>query len=289
MSIWQRWFGSRASSSEAEIFAKYRLHDVVARGRLSVLYRGEVAKSGEIVAVKVLTGYACQVADKLTRKLKKQWEGERALELQHPNVVRTLDCGKSQGRYYIVMEYLEGGNLSQLIHRCDPNIEGRRVEVMRQTVRGLGYVRRCGTIHRDVCTRNVMLDGDGVAKLIDFGVAANKGDRIRDTGKRTGRPSHMAPELIRTNRFDERTDIFALGVALYEACTSQRPFPSREEVFETLSSVLNAEAMPPRKVNPQISERLERVILRTLAPDRSLRYASCDDLLADLERVDDTI
>jgi serine/threonine protein kinase len=289
VSILQRLLDSFRSSSEADIFANYRLHDVIARGRLSVLYRGEDAKTGAAVAVKILTGYACKVAEKLTRKLKKEWEGERAMRLKHPNVVRTLTCGKAQGRYYIVMEFLEGGNLSQLVHRSDPKIQGRRIEIMRQATEGLGYVHKCGTIHRDICCRNVMLGGDGTAKLIDFGVAADKGDRIRNTGQRTGRPSHMAPELIRTNRFDEKTDIFALGVALYEACTGERPFHISDDTFETLSKVLNTDAIPPRQVNPEISERLERTILRALAPDRSVRYASCEDLLADLETVDDPI
>jgi eukaryotic-like serine/threonine-protein kinase len=278
-----------SSSSEAELLANYRLHDVVARGRLSVLYRGEAVKTGELVAVKVLTGYACQVAEKLTRKLGKDWEGVRAMRLQHPNVVRTLACGKAEGRYYIVMEFLQGGNLSQLIHRADSCLEGRRVELVRQAVKGLGYVHRCGIIHRDVCTKNVMLTGDGVAKLIDFGVAANKSDRIRNTGQRTGRASHMAPELIRTNRFDERTDLFALGVAAYETLTAKRPFHTHDDTFGTLSGVLNTEAVPPRVVNPAISPRLEAVMLRALAPERSVRYGSCDELLADLERVDDKL
>lgn len=289
MSLWRRLFGSGGASSEAEIFAQYRLHDVIARGRLSVLYRGECTKTGEPVAMKLLTGYACQVADKLTRKLKKAWEGERAMALRHPCVVRTLSCGKSQGRYYIVMEYLSGGNLSQLIHRNDTKIDGQRLRLLRQAATGLAYAHSMGTIHRDVCARNVMLDAEGNAKLIDFGVAADKGDRIRNTGQRTGRPSHMAPELIRTNRFDERTDVFALGVAMYETVTGQRPFHSREVAFETLSKALGSEATPPRQVKPEISERLERIMLRTLAPDRSLRYGSCDELLADLERVDDQI
>jgi serine/threonine protein kinase len=289
VSFWQRWFGSKAPTSEAEIFANYRLFDVVAQGRLSVMYRGEDAKTGEPVAVKILTPYACKVADKLSRKLKKPWEGERALKLQHTHLVRTITCGKTQRRYYIVMEFLEGGTLSQAIQSNSPTIQGRRVEIMRQAASGLEYVHKRGVIHRDVCTRNVMLDADGVAKLIDFGVAADKGDRIRDTGQRTGRPSHMAPELIRTTRFDERTDIFALGVSLYEAITGRRPFHSRDETFETLASVLNTEATPPRKVNPQISEQLEAVILRVLAPHRALRYPSVTELLADLERVDDKL
>lgn len=285
MTFWRRWFRRTGTGVAAEAYGKYRLVEPIAEGRLSVLYRGEHARTGETVAVKVLTDYAGRVARKLSRKLHKPWEGARALELRHPHVVHTIDCGKERGTYYIVMEFLAGGTVSQLIHARAPSIEGQRVRVMREAAAGLHYVHSRGVIHRDVCLQNIMLDAQGAAKLIDFGVAAHRGDRIRNTGQRTGRPSHMAPELIRTNRFNERTDIFAFGVSLYEIATGRRPFAMRDETFETLSSVLNTETRPPRSLNPRVSERLEAIILRALDPQPARRFPSIALLLEHLERV----
>ena len=285
MALLQRLFGWTGDDSGAGLYGNYRLLDRIAIGRLSTLYRGEHVRTGEVVALKVLSEYGCRVADKLTRKLHKDWEGERGLKLQHPNVVRTIACGKEHEVYYLVMEYLAGGNLASLLQARAPTIEGRRIEVMRQAARGLEYVHSRGVIHRDICLRNVMLAGDGTAKLIDFGVAADRGDRIRDTGFRTGRPAYMAPELIRTNRFDERTDLYAFGIALYEVACGQKPYRTTDDPYQMLATVLNTEVPPPSRLRPSLSKRLERVILRAIEPRREARFASVTELLDALEHV----
>jgi serine/threonine protein kinase len=263
------------------------LLDRVAQGRLSTLYRAKLVRTGETVALKLLSEYGCRVANKLSRKLKKDWEGARALKLSHPNVVRTIACGRERGRYYIVMEFLSGGNLSGLLRSDSPAVQGKKIEIMRQAARALEYVHEQGTIHRDVCPRNVMLDADGDAKLIDFGVAATKGDRVRNVGTPAGRPGYMAPERVRHNRFNERTDIYAFGVSLYEVATGQRPFRVSEETYRALASMLNIGFPPPRKVRPSISPRLEAIILRAMATRPDARYPSMTVLLEHLADVTD--
>lgn len=287
MALWRELFKAEGAPEEAPTFGDYQVVEKIAQGRLSALYRGTHTKTGEVAAIKVLSDYGCRVADKLTRKLKKDWEGSRALKLQHRNVVRTIACGKEHGCYYILMEFLPGGNLSDLLRSHSPALDGKRLEVLRQATRGLEYVHACGVIHRDICPRNVMLSAYGVAKLIDFGVAADRGDRIRNTGQRTGRPAYMAPELIRTNHFDDRTDIYAMGVSLYEAATGKRPFHVADDTFKALSAVLNAEAPAPRQVRASISPRLEAVIQKAMAANPTRRYRSATELLADLEGISD--
>ena len=269
------------------MYGEYRVVERIAGGRLSMLHRGEHVRSGAPAAVKVLSEYGGRVADKLTLKLHKDWEGERALKIQHPHVVHTLACGKEHGTYYIVMEYLTGGTLAALIQANSPTIQGRKMEIMRQAALGLEFVHRCGVIHRDICPRNVMLNAEGAAKLIDFGVAAARDDRIRDTGTRTGRPAYMAPELIRTNRFDERTDIYAFGVALYEVACGQRPYRTSDDPYAALSVVLNTEIPRPSKVRPSLSPRLEATILRAMEPRPESRYPSATAILNDLAAVTD--
>jgi serine/threonine-protein kinase len=285
VSLLHQLFGSRGDGDETEAFGDYRLTEKIADGRLSTLYRGAQVKTGQAVAVKVLSEYGCRVADKLTRKLRKEWEGERALRLKHPHVVHTITCGKQHGTYYIAMEFLAGGTLASLVQARAPQVEGRKIEIMRQAARGLEYVHSQGVIHRDISPRNVMLDARGTAKLIDFGVAANKDDRIRNTGQRTGRPAYMAPELIRTNRFSERTDVYAFGVSLYEVVTRQRPFRTSDDPFEALATALNTEIPRPSTLCPSVSQRLEAVIMRAIDPNPQRRYPTMTRLADELDRV----
>ena len=280
-------FGSHGEYTDTSIYGEYRAVERLAGGRLSTLYRGEHVQTREVVAVKVLSDYGCQVANKLTQRLGKPWEGERASKLQHPNVVRTLAYGKAHDRYYIVMEYLPGGNLAGLLQMHSPAVEGRKIETMRQAARGLEYVHSRGVIHRDISPRNVMLAADGTAKLIDFGVSISKADVVLKRGLRTGRPGYMAPELIRDYKYNESTDIYAFGVSLYYVATGQPPRQTSEDPFEALAMVLNTPIPPPRSVRPTISPRLEKIILRAMEPHPFARYPSVTRLLDDLLGVTD--
>ncbi|NQT87450.1 serine/threonine protein kinase [bacterium] len=287
MTLVHRLFGRGPNPEPGQTFGDYMLLERIGEGKLSYMFRGENTTTGEVVAVKVLTDYGCDVADKLTRKLKKDWEGERAVRFEHPNVVRTFTQGVVHGRYYLVMEYLRGGNVAHLIRNNASKLEGRRVEIMREAGQGLAYVHGQGTIHRDICPQNVLLGEGDVAKLIDFGVSADKADRIRNTGTRTGRPAYMAPELIRSNHFDERTDIYAFGMSLYEMCTGTRPLRGNEDTFQALAAALNTEVPPPSSVLPSLNPRLERLILRCLETRAQRRFPSMLVLLEALEAFGD--
>lgn len=288
MALLQRLFGPGERPQPGSVYGECRLLDRIAEGSHSWLFRGEHVKTHEAVAVKILTDEGCQVADKLTNKLKKEWEGGRAVKLEHRNVVRTLACGRQHGRYFVVMEYLLGGNLANLLGTNSPSLEGQRIEIMRQAARGLEYVHGRGIIHRDICPRNIMLSAYGVAKLIDFSVSALRDDRLRDTGRRTGRPSYMAPELIRSNHFDERTDVYAFGVSLYEVVTGRRPFRLTENTREAITLALNMGIPHPREVRPTVSPRLESIVLRALAQRTDVRYPSITVFLDDLADVSES-
>ncbi|HUT32589.1 MAG TPA: serine/threonine-protein kinase [Planctomycetota bacterium] len=283
----REFFGSYGEFADTSVYGEYRVIDRLAGGRLSTLYRGEHVQTHEVVAVKILSEYGCRVADKLTQRLAKEWEGERALKLQHPHVVRTLACGKQYGRYYIVMEFLAGGNLSSLLQMKSPAVEGRRIEIMRQAARGLEYVHSRGIIHRDISPRNVMLAADATAKLIDFGVSISKADVVLKRGLRTGRPGFMAPELIRDYKYNEGTDIYAFGVSLYSVATGRQPLRTSDDPFEALAMVLNTPIPPPSSLRPTIRPRLEKIILRAMEPRPHARYPSVTRLLDDLAGVTD--
>ena len=220
-------------------------------------------------------------AGKLSVKLGKPWEGEKAKLLNHPNVVITIVCGNEKGHYYIAMEYLPGGSFAEHVRVHTPEIMARRLEVMIGAANGLAYIHEKGIIHRDVCPKNMMFDGQGTVKLIDFGVAIHKSDRLKQTEIRTGRPSYLAPELIRHNRFNVQTDIYAFGVTLYEAFAGRRPFSadSREEL---MNLHLRAEPMPPSMVARSAGPEVDRVVLKALAKVPGKRYPTMRTLITAL-------
>ncbi len=255
----------------------------LAESSMSTIYVAQNPEGLRVVA-KVLTPHGNRIAEKLSVKLGKPWEGERARALSHPNVVQTHSCGKERGRYYILMEYLEGGSFGDHLRDRTPEILARRLDILIQAANGLAYVHEKGVIHRDICPKNLMFDREGTGKLIDFGVAIHRFDRLKQTEIRTGRPSYLAPELIRQNRFDIQTDIYAFGVMMYEALAGQRPFhaPTREELMDLH---LRAEPVPPSQIDPSISADTDQVVLTALEKTPQKRYTDMRQVIAALLRL----
>lgn len=284
MGLLDRLFGPRTGGrDELKRIAGCRLLRKIAEGPMSTVYLAR-RPGGEKVAAKVLTPHGNRIAEKLSVKLGKPWEGERAKALSHPNVVETREAGKEKGNYFIIMEYLPGGSLAEHLRARREAILARRLEILIAAANGLAYVHEKGIIHRDVCPKNMMFDRQGTVKLIDFGVAIHKCDRLRPTETRTGRPSYLAPELIRYNRFNVQTDIYAFGVTLYEVYAGQRPFTAdtRQEV---MNLHLRAEPVPPSRMGPSAPAEVDRVVLKALAKVPQKRYPTMSQLAADLVRL----
>ena len=279
MSLLSRAFRGRDASGH---IAGYRIIEPLTEGASSALYVCEDPRRDEPVLVKVLSPHSARIADKLSRRLGKEWEGERACRLVHPNIVRTHTCGRDGRTYYIVMEYLTGGSLDELLRTDSPRLDGRRLQIAMAAGRGVAYVHELGIIHRDICPRNILLHQDGTPKLIDFGVAAARGDVIRNTGMRTGRPSYMAPELVRSNLFNERTDIYSFGITLYEILAGQLPFRPGDR-YARMQQHLSVEPVPLSKVCATVTPQLESVVLRTISKDPRERPRTMDELLRDLQ------
>ena len=276
-----RLTGADRSVSNAATIAGYRVISRIVEGPMSTIYRCENKDGVGVVAVKVLSQHAALVASKLTERLGKPWEGQRAITLKHPNVVRTLEYGKWGNTYYLVMEYLDGGNLSEHIETGSSALDGKRLSILTLVAHGLTYVHQQGIIHRDVCPRNIMLAEDGTPRLIDFGVAMGARDILRNTGARTGRSSYMAPELVRDNIFNEQTDIYAFGVTLYETLTGRKPFEG-DGRLSTMHLQLNLAPFPPSRYNPDIPPELEAVTMKATSKKPDIRYRKMDELFVAL-------
>jgi eukaryotic-like serine/threonine-protein kinase len=260
-----------------------KLLEMIADGPMSTIYLAR-DPAGKPIAAKILSAHGCRIAEKLSVRLGKPWEGERARALNHTNVVRTFVCGREKGTYYILMEYLVGGSFAEHLRLRTPEIMARRLDILIGAANGLAYVHEKGIIHRDICPKNLMFDSQGTVKLIDFGVAVHKFDRLKETETRTGRPSYLAPELIRHNHYNAQTDIYAFGVMLYEAFAGQRPFLS-DDREELMNLQMRASPLPPTKIVPTLPAVVDAAVLRALEKVPQQRYASMREVGAALVRL----
>jgi serine/threonine protein kinase/Flp pilus assembly protein TadD len=212
-----------------------------------------------------------------------------ARTISHRHVCRMYDLGREEGAYYITMEYVAGEDLKSLIHRIGALPVGKSVSVARQVAEGLAEAHRLGIVHRDLKPHNIMIDRDGQAKVMDFGIARSvKAKGITGAGVIVGTPEYMSPEQVDGKDPDRRSDIYALGVVLFEMLTGRLPF----EGDTPLSVAVKQKSEPPpdpKKINALIPDDLRRVVLKCLEKSKERRYQSAEDLVADLAGVEKSL
>ena len=267
------------------ILPNYRIDQVIARGGMSIVYHGRRESDGLEVAVKVITPEYSALAEYLERLFQKGSEGEVAASLHHTNVVRTHDYGKRKGQYYIVMEYVDGPNLGQLLRTRDPRWLENRYNHLLSVGRGLAHIHQHNLVHRDFCPKNILINSRGVPKIIDFGLAIPRTFKGEWKFDRSGTASYMAPEQVRGQQVDFRTDIYAFGITAYEILTGERPYPKSRTRFGKMQPHLNVEPQSPRRYDPSIPIALEHIILKAMEKVRDNRYQSLDVLMRDLQHV----
>lgn len=265
---------------------KYDLDWEIASGGMSVVYRGHLKEDdSQVVAVKLITPEFSAIADRLEAIFEKGSEGEVAASLNHRNVVKTYEYGRSGKQYYIVMEYIDGPNLKQMIDTGDAHWSDNRFRIVMGIGQGLRYIHQNRLVHRDFCPKNVLMGTDNVPKIIDFGLAIPVGLRKEWKWDRSGTASYMAPEQVRGQRVDVRTDIYAFGVTAYETLTGKRPFREGRTRFGKMQPHLNVDPIPPREVDPDIPIPLNHIIMRAMEKNKSKRYQTMDNLMKELQIV----
>ncbi|HTJ46375.1 MAG TPA: serine/threonine-protein kinase [Kofleriaceae bacterium] len=267
---------------------RYKVLDRRTEGSMGVVYRGERVQLGRPVAIKFLNeGYAA------TEDGRRRFEVEaRAMSrLEHPNCVPVTDFGVDQGSPYLVMDFVSGQNLRQLLvaeWRLEPM---RAVAIMRQVLAGIAHAHVQGIIHRDLKPENIIVspvEGHGEhARILDFGLAKLRDEGSFTTGVAVGTPGYMSPEQTSGQKADERADIYACGVILYELLCGQKPFHS-ESAFETMR--MHRE-VPPRPlavaaVGAQVPAALDAIVMKALAKSRDDRFASASEFRAALEQLE---
>src|SRR5260221_589397 len=262
---------------------RYEIVGELGRGAMGVVYKAVDPVIGRTVAVKTIRlseeGTGLSRPELLTRF---QTEARAAGLLTHPNIVVVFDAGEDDGLYYITMELVEGKSLQALLDDGHGFPLPRTLRIMEQTCSALQFAHERNVIHRDIKPANLMLTADDTVKVTDFGTAKIlQFGTVQQTAHVMGTPSYMSPEQVKGRAVDGRSDIFSLGVMLYEMVTSEKPFPG-QNITTVIYKIVNEDPVPPRQIDPSIHAGLSAVVMKALAKEPDARYQSCREMLEDL-------
>src|SRR5260370_1446455 len=262
---------------------RYEIIGELGRGAMGVVYKATDPVIGRTVAVKTIKlsaeGTGLTRPELLARF---QTEARAAGLLTHPNIVVVFDAGEEDGLYYITMELVEGRSLQALLDDGQSFPLPRVLRIMEQACSALQFAHERNVVHRDIKPANLMLTGDDTVKVTDFGTAKIlQFGTVQQTAHVMGTPSYMSPEQVKGRAVDGRSDIFSLGVMLYELVSGAKPFPG-QNITTVISKIVNAEPIPPKQVDPKIHPGISAVLMRALAKDPDTRYQSFRVMLADL-------
>jgi hypothetical protein len=262
---------------------RYEIMGELGRGAMGVVYKATDPVIGRTVAVKTIKlseeGTGLSRPELLTRF---QTEARAAGLLTHPNIVVVFDAGEEDGLYYITMELVEGKSLQAHLDGGQAFALPRVLRIMEQTCSALQFAHERNVVHRDIKPANIMLTADDTVKVTDFGTAKIlQFGTMQQTAHVMGTPSYMSPEQVKGRAVDGRSDIFSLGVLLYEMVTGEKPFPG-QNITTVIYKIVNEEPVPPRQIDPSIHPGINAVVMKALAKEPEARYQSCREMLEDL-------
>lgn len=260
----------------AMVAGRYRVVSLLKRGGMGEVYRAEDLRLRQQVALKFLPGSLTRDGAALAR-----FHGEVRLarQVSHPNVCRVFDVGEADGRPFLSMEFIDGEDLQSLLRRIGRTSYGKALEISRQLCSGLAAIHACGILHRDLKPANVMIDGRGRARIADFGVAALADEP--GEGSLVGTPAYLAPELWTGGKATVRSDLYSLGLVLYEVFTG-RKVPVASTPRRTARAKEDSRPVPPSALVPEVDPRTESAVLRCLARNPAARPGSAREIAAAL-------
>lgn len=261
---------------------RYELLEKIGDGGMAVVYKGRDKLLNRFIAVKILRPEFTKDAT-FVENFKR--ESQAAAGLSHPNIVGVYDVGREGNINYIVMELIDGQTLNKIIEEEAPMDYKKVIDISKQVASALRVAHKNKIIHRDVKPHNIMITSDGVVKLADFGIARAVNDTTLSTGSKiVGSVHYFSPEQARGNYVDERSDIYSLGIVMYEMLTGKVPFDGENPVTVALKHI-NEEIIPPRELEPGIPPALERCVMKATNKYQTKRYASADELIQELDNI----
>lgn len=277
--------------AKVDVFARYEVLREAISGTMSKFYKARDRETNEIVGLKVLDKAQTAALEQRIRGVKKPTEGEIAMLLDHPRLVKTFRHGiTTKDEQFLVMEYLDGPGLNSAIIAKSPELVQNRLNLIRQAAEAIAVVHEANYIHRDICPRNFVVINDyNELKLIDFGLSLPATEEFMKPGNRTGTPAYMSPEVARRRPTDQKLDIFSFGVTAYEMCTWRLPWESAKKDGKAALAHDSVEPTPILELRPDLDPRLAQAIMKCLVSDPNLRHRSMRSFLTAISTVQSEI
>jgi serine/threonine-protein kinase len=268
--------------TEPWLLGRYEIVAELGKGAMGVVYRANDPMLNRMVAIKTINTEEAGHEGMAEYEARFYTEAKAAGGLNHPNIIIIYDIGKSGHLVYMAMEYIEGRELRELLAQGQPLAVVQAVDVAAQVAEGLAYAHQHQVVHRDIKPANIMITPQGRAKIADFGIARMRSSETRtQTGVILGSPKYISPEQVVGKRADHRSDIFSLGIILYECLTGATPF-NGEGLSALMYQITNHDPAPPSSANPQVPVMLDYIIAKVLAKSPEARYQSAADFSNDL-------
>jgi serine/threonine protein kinase/predicted transcriptional regulator YheO len=276
----------RELTTGSTLAGRYQIIEELGKGGMGRVYKVFDTKINEKIALKLIRPEIASDRETIERFSN---ELKLARKIRHKNVCGMYDIGEAGGARFITMEYIAGEDLKTMIRMSAGFTVGTVLSIGKQVCHGLAEAHRLGVVHRDLKPQNIMIDKDGNAKIMDFGIARSlAGKGITGSGVMIGTPEYMSPEQVEGKEADQRADIYSFGIILYEMVTGRVPFEG-DTTFAVALKHKSETPESPRKRNPQISEDLDRLILKCLEKPKERRFQNAEELLGELDRVEKTI
>ena len=286
MSLFDKLASKKNNTAPVDIKKRFNLIGRVGQGSMSKVWKADDSVSGRRVALKVLDKDKTKRFEVRFRGLDKPTEGDVALSLKHPFIVRTHEVGMTtEGETFLVMDYIDGSGLSLLVDLQGDTMKHYRLQYIVQIGQALEYLHQQGWIHRDLCPRNILISDENIVKLIDFGLVVPDTPDFRKPGNRTGTANYMAPELIGRKETDQRLDVFSYAVTCFEMYSKRQPW----QAAMTLDAVLQHINQPPLEITkavPRIDGEIARIIMKGLEKDPNDRWQTMSEMVAALRRAE---
>jgi len=265
---------------------RYQIIEELGKGGMGRVYKVLDIETNEKIALKLIKPEIA--ADKKTVERFRN-ELTTARKIRHKNICGMFDLGKDKGSYFITMEYISGQDLKSFIRQSGQLTVGKAISIGRQICAGLSEAHKLGVVHRDLKSNNIMIDRDGNVRIMDFGIARSLETKgITGDGVIIGTPEYMSPEQVEAKEVDRRSDIYSLGIILYEMLTGRVPFEA-DTPFAVGVKHKSEKPRAPKELNSQIPDDLDRVILKCLEKDKENRYQSAGEVLSELKRIEEGI